>query len=162
MGPRGRMNLGVLSLLLMLGAMPSVAGESGVAFAQPGGVARLQVDLRPGPRVVFNRNGPSRVKITGPFGAVAELKLARGTPWPEDPKNYDETVPPLVFEVKVPTGTAPGSYPLKLTSELYLCDAVRHACYRTRPQVEARLDVGSAGESFPVVIALEIPGATRG
>jgi hypothetical protein len=136
---------------LVVAAALSVAG-AGETFVQAGQTAVVRVELRPSAGVLFNHRGPSRLQATGPFGPVAEQWVARGTPFAKDPDNYDVSVPPLRFEVPVPRDTASGDYSLRLTGELFLCDADKHVCFRSRVDVSTLLQVGQRGTDVPVVV----------
>jgi hypothetical protein len=84
---------------------------------------------------------------------VSQL-LARGTPLASDPDNYDTTVPPLRFEIPVPSDVRPGDYTLHVMSELYLCDESQHACFTTKPAAEVTLHVGAEGVAAPLFLEL--------
>jgi hypothetical protein len=152
--------LPALSAVVLLAASPIQVTDPGATFAQPGKTAQVRISLRPGPDVLFNRRGPSQIQLEQPFGRALTRGLPRGEPWPGDPTNYDRSVPEVMFDVPVPSEARPGRYPLTLRSELYLCDASRHACFRVKGETETVLEVGSTGPPHPVVLQLSIPGAS--
>ena len=133
-------------------AFALLSAPSGESFARAGETALVRVELRSTPGVLFNHRGPSRLQLESPFGPVLERRVARGTPLRSDPRNYDIAVPALIFEIQVPAGARPGDHSLRLSAELYLCDSVKHACFRARQTAQVTLHVGAAGTNGAVVL----------
>jgi hypothetical protein len=148
----------MLFFLLALGLTVGLAGSSqGVSHAQPGGVAIIKLELKPDSDVLLNRLGPSRIRVLNPFGKALEAGLPKGTPWPQEPETYDQSVPPLAFRLNLPGNTKPGAYPVRIEAELFLCDAVKHVCYRSNLTSSVTLRVGSQGQDQAAVLELKKP-----
>jgi hypothetical protein len=145
--------IGVLGLV----AASFAATNPGVSYAQPGTTATVRLTLNPDQEVLFNRHGPSVIRVLSPFGKLLEVKLPKGTPYTPDPQNYDQSVPTLAFKIPIPKNTKPGAYTVKLETELYLCDAVQHICYRTTPKLETVINVGANGRNQDAVLELTRP-----
>lgn len=148
--------IGVLAASSLL-TSSFAAPNPGVSFAQPGTTATVRLALNPDQDVLFNRHGPSVIRALNPFGKLLEQKLSKGTPYPPDPQNYDSRVPALEFKIPIPKNTKPGAYTVKLETELYLCDAVQHICYRTTPKLETIINVGVKGQNQDAVLELMRP-----
>lgn len=148
----------VVTISVLALAISSLAAPSpGVSFARPGATAIVRLELKPDPDVLFNRNGPSLIRVVGPFGKAFEQRLPRGTPYPQDPKNYDSRVPTISFRIPVPKNAKPGAYTVKLEAALFLCDAVQHICYRTTPKLETVIEVGQDGREQDALLELARP-----
>jgi hypothetical protein len=145
--------IGVLGFV----ASSFAASSPGVTYAQPGTNATVRLALNPDQNVLFNRHGPSVVRVLNPFGKLLEVKLPKGTPYPPDAQNYDQRVPTLTFKIPIPKNTEPGAYTVTLETELYLCDAVQHICYRTTPKLETIINVGLKGQNQDAVLGLTRP-----
>jgi hypothetical protein len=146
----------MLFFLLALGLTVGLAGSSqGVSHAQPGGVAIIKLEIKPDSDVLFNRLGPSRIRVSNPFGKPLEAGLPQGTPWPQEPGIYDQSVPPLTFRLNLPANTRPGAYPVRLEAELFLCHAIKHVCYRSNLTSSVTLRVGSQGQDRAAVIEIK-------
>ncbi len=148
--------IGVLAVSSLL-ASSFAAPNPGVSYAQPGTTAAVRLTLSPDQDVLFNRRGPSVIRILNPFGKSLEVKLPKGTPYPPDAENYDQSVPTVSFKIPVPKNTKPGAYTVTLETELYLCDAVQHICYRTTPKLETTINVGVKGQNQDAVLELARP-----
>ena len=148
-----------LAILFALGvALAAPNNTSGLSFAQPGTAALVQLELRPVDGVIFNRLGPSAVRLENPFKPSETLSVGlNGTPWAGDPEHYFGTVKPLEFRLTVPSNTKPGTYPLKLEAELYLCNSAIRVCFRSLFKALAELRVGSSGDSRAAVIEVGLP-----
>ncbi len=150
--------IGVLALTVSsLLASSLAAPNPGVSYAQPGTTATVRLALNPDQDVLFNRHGPSVIRVLSPFGKPLEVKLPKGTPYPPDAQNYDQRVPTITFKIPVPKNTKPGAYTVKLETELYLCDAVQHICYRTTPELGTVINVGVKGRDQDAVLELTRP-----
>lgn len=148
----------MLLFLLVSSLSAGLAGSSqGVSHAQPGGVAIIKLELKPDPDVLLNRLGPSRIRVSNPFGKPLEAEVPKGTPWPQEPNAYDQAVPPLTFRLNLPNKAKPGVYPVRLEAELFLCDAVKHVCYRANLTSTVTILVGSRGQDQAAVLELKKP-----
>jgi len=147
-------------LPLVVALLATSHSPVGAAFGQAGSIAVVQVELLAGPGILFNHRGPSRLQLAWPLGPPVEQRVARGTPLDSDPDNYDISVPPLRFEIRLPIDAQPGDYPLQVTGELYLCDSVKHACFRSQYSAQTTLHVGAVGREVPVRIELLKPGGS--
>jgi hypothetical protein len=156
----GRMkSLRILVAIGILGLVTSsfAISRPGRTFAQPGTTATVRLALNPDQDVLFNRHGPSVIRVIGQFTKPLEQKLPKGTPYPPDAQNYDQSVPTISFKIPIPKNTKPGAYTITLETELYLCDAVQHICYRTTPKLQTIINVGLKGRDQDAVLELTRP-----
>lgn len=156
-----------MKYIAAIGVLAFVAGSfassspslprSGASYAQPGTTATVRLALNPASDVLFNRHGPSLVRVSSPLGKALEMKLPKGTPYPPDAENYDQRIPALAFKIPIPKNAKPGAYPVRIETELYLCDAVQHICYRSTPKLETVINVGQTGRNADAVLELTRP-----
>ncbi len=149
----------VIGLLALAFATSGFAApNSGASYASPGATASVRLKLNPAPDVLFNRHGPSLIRVTSPFGKTLELKLPKGAPYPPDAQNYDQSVPIITLKIPIPKTAKAGAYTVNLETELYLCDAVQHICYRTTPTIQTVIYVGQTGQDRDAILELMRPG----
>lgn len=130
----------MLSLLALIALVPPVA--PGHVYAAPGGTATLRVEF-PAGGVWYNRQAPARVRLTSPWGQVSARPS--GPLLASDPQSYYAGLNPLWLKIAVPGNVRPGTYPLTLNAELYLCSKRAGQCYRKTLSASAELRVGETG-----------------
>jgi hypothetical protein len=133
------------------------SSDLGVSFAQPGATASVSLELSPASGVLFNRRGPSSLKLEHPFGKPLELSLKDGQPNAAEPEEYWDRVPNLEFRLPIPKTAKAGTVPLKLQAVLFLCDQTSHICYREVRDLRLELRIGSTGQNRVSVLRLEPP-----
>ena len=149
----------VIGLLAVAFATSGFAApNAGKSYARAGATATVRLKLSPAPDVLFNRHGPSLIRVTSPFGKPQEMKLPKGTPYPPDAQNYDQSIPTITLKIPIPKTAKPGAYTVNLETELYLCDAVQHICYRTTPTAQTTIYVGQTGQDQDATLELTRPG----
>lgn len=137
----------MLSVLALIALAPAVA--PGRTSAAPGHTATLRVEFPTG-GVWYNRQAPAKVRLTSPWGQVSAVP--NGPPLASDPQSYYASLNPLKLSVVVPAAAQPGTYPLTLTAELYLCSQRAGQCYRKKLNAAAELWVGEPGTAQAIRI----------
>jgi hypothetical protein len=130
------------SLLLFSLSVASASGTSGV---------RVQVEALPG--LTFNRQVPSVVTLTTPWGRQT-ASLNSGPLYPQDPQHYWASLNPVRLRVKVPAGTAAGRYPVSVRTTLYVCDQNIHLCSVRPSEASGSLEVGTQDTSLTLTLAV--------
>lgn len=148
-----------LALLLgvTLAAPSSTSLKSGVFFASAGADAKVRFEFKFGTELLFNRAGSSTLSLETPWSKKpVELVLEKGVPFKDLPDEYHVSLEPVVAAIRVPTGTKAGAYPIKLTSEVFLCDNIIKVCFIDRATGSLEIRVG-VGKDVPVVVEFVRP-----
>ncbi len=146
-----------LSVLAVLGfalaAPSSTTFKSGVFFAVAGADAKVRFEFKFEPNLLFNRAGESIISLETPWAKKPiEIIVEKGTPYKELPEEYHTALEPVATAVRVPVGTKAGVYPIKLVSEVFLCDNVIKVCYIDRATGLLEIRVGTGKD---VAVAVE-------
>ena len=140
-----------------LAAPSSTTLKSGVFFAAAGADAKLRFEFKFGSELLFNRAGSSTLLLETPWSKKpVELLLEKGLPYKELPDEYLSSLEPVMAAIRVPSGTKAGVYPIKLSSEVFLCDNVIKVCFIDRATGSLEIRVG-AGKDVPVVVEFVRP-----
>ena len=150
-----------LSALLLLGvalaAPSSTTFKSGVFFATAGTDAKVRFEFKFEPSILFNRAGQSIISLETPWAKIpVEIKVEKGTPYKELPEEYHAALEPVAVALRIPAGTKAGIYPIKLSSEVFLCDNQIKVCYIDRAVGSFEVRVG-AGKDAPVLVEFNRP-----
>jgi hypothetical protein len=149
--PMKRLVAGLLFLGLAL-ATSSTTFKSGVFFAAAGADAKVQIQFKFAENLLFNRAGESVIALESAFlKKPLELVVSKGTPFKELPDEYHSTLEPVSASIRVPAGTKAGVYPVKFSSEVFLCDNTIKVCYIDRATSQFEIRVG-AGKDLPMVV----------
>ena len=150
-----------LALIVVFGvslaAPSSTSLKSGVFFASAGADAKLRFEFKFGAELLFNRAGTSTLNLETPWAKKPiELVLEKGAPFKDLPDEYLSTLEPVVTAIRVPIGTKAGVYPIKLTSEVFLCDNFIKVCFIDRATGSLEIRVG-VGKDVPMVVEFVRP-----
>ncbi len=150
-----------LSVGLLLGfalaAPSSTTFKSGVFFASAGTDAKVRFEFKFEANLLFNRAGESIISLETPWAKKPlEIKVEKGTPYKELPEEYHTALEPVAMAVRVPSGTKAGIYPIKLSSEVFLCDNQIKVCYIDRATGLLEIRVGT-GKDVPVSVEFNRP-----
>jgi hypothetical protein len=150
-----------LALMVLLGvalaAPKSTLLKSGVFFASAGADAKVRFEFKFGSELLFNRAGSSTLTLETPWAKKpVEIVLEKGMPFKELPDEYHVSLEPVAAAIRVPVGTKAGVYPIKLTSEIFLCDNVIKVCFIDKATGSLEIRVG-VGKDVPMVIELNRP-----
>ena len=126
----------------------------GMASASASSSATLRVEVETRPNLTFNREVPSELTLTTPWGQQTAL-LKSGTRYKADPEHYFSRLDPVTLRIKVPAATKPGAYPVRLNTALYVCDQVIHLCSVRPAQATGELKVGK--DAAPLTLTLKVP-----
>ncbi len=137
----------LLALTLSALALPAQT----LATAQASSV-QLQVESRPG--LTFNREVPSVVRLTTPWGTQT-VKLNRGAPYSADPQHYWSSLTPVVVRLRTPPGLAAGRYPVSAQTDLYVCDQTIHLCSVRSASAQGELEVDAVAPRL--TLTLKVP-----
>lgn len=150
-----------LTLPLVLSGVLGLAQGNldAVSFAKPGGEAIVRLELRLATNAAFNRPAPNLVRLENPFkpGQFLERREFKGIPWPDDAEHYFQSVDPLEFRLPVSSGVKAGTYPLKFSAELFVCDKVVNVCFKRTLTVGGELRIGASGRDVPGVLEVGAP-----
>ncbi len=146
----------LLALIMLLGfalaAPSSTSFRSGVFFALAGADAKVRFEFKFGSELLFNRAGSSTLLLETPWSKKpVELLLEKGAPYKDLPDEYLSSLEPVVTAIRVPVGTKAGVYPMKLSSEVFLCDNLIKVCFIDRATSSLEIRVG-AGKDVPVIV----------
>jgi hypothetical protein len=146
----------ILILLALLGfAVAAPSGttlKSGVFFATAGSDAKVRFVFKLEPTLLFNRAGSSYLLLETPWSKKPiEVIVEKGTPDKDLPDEYHSTLEPVLVPVRVPVGTKAGKYPIKLSSEFFLCDNTIKVCYIDKATGTFEIQVGT-GKDLPVQV----------
>jgi hypothetical protein len=146
----------LVACLLYLGfglaASSATTFKSGVFFANAGADAKVQIQFKFGENLLFNRAGESTITLESGFlKKPLELVVSKGTPFKESPEDYHSALEPVGANIRVPAGTKAGVYPVKFSSEVFLCDNQTKVCYIDRASSGFEIRVG-AGKDVPMVM----------
>lgn len=142
----------LIAFLLSLQTAP--VETVGTSYAQPGDTATFILEFTAPETLLFNRLGPPRLSLSGPFGEFPQEVVLAGTPWLEEPDIYFQKVDPVVLELEIPAATPAGIYQLAITGTIALCDKAAGICYKEPLETDAVLVVGETGENSPIVVNL--------
>ncbi|WP_424949346.1 hypothetical protein [Deinococcus sp.] len=116
----------------------------------------IQVERMPG--LTFNRQVPSTVTLTTPWGTQT-ASLSGGTLYASDPQHYWATLTPLRVRLNVPADAAAGHYPVSVRTTLYVCDQNLHLCTVRPTATQGQFEVGAAASgNGPLTLTLKVPG----
>ncbi|WP_425147698.1 hypothetical protein [Deinococcus sp.] len=135
-----------LALALLLSAQIGTA----LAGAE---TATVRVQVADAPGLTFNHVARNTLTLTTPWGT--QTAVFGGTPYSPDPQHYWNHLFPLTLNVRVPGGVGSGSYPLKASAQLFLCDQRAHLC--TVKTAEASGDLNLSGSSARLELLLSVP-----
>jgi hypothetical protein len=142
----------VVFLGLALATPSATTFKSGVFFASAGTDAKVQIQFKFGEQLLFNRAGESIISLESAFlKKPLEVVVSKGTPFKESPEDYHVALEPVSTTIRVPIGTKAGTYPVKFSSEVFLCDNATKVCYIDRANSQFEIRVG-AGKDVPMVV----------
>lgn len=141
----------LLTFLLSLQTTPALVGTS---YARAGDTATFRIQFTAPETLLFNRLEPPQFTLISPFGNFPQTVTLAGTPWPDAPETYFQSVEDVVLELDVPPTMPVGRYPLAVTGTIALCDKTAGVCYKEPLETEAVLVVGETGENRPIVVNL--------
>lgn len=142
---------------LALAAPSGATLKSGVFFAAAGSDAKVRFEFKFEPNLLFNRAGSSSLSLETPWNKKPiELELQKGTPYKDAPDEYHTALEPVTALVRVPVGTKAGTYPIKISAEVFLCDNLSKVCYIDRASGSLEVRVGT-GKDLPMQIEFSRP-----
>lgn len=131
---------------------------SGLSVASASGTLGVRVQVEALPGLTFNRQVPSVVTLTTPWGTQTAT-LNSGVLYPQDPQHYWSSLNPLRLRVKVPAGTVAGRYPVSVRTTLYVCDQNIHLCTLRPSEAQGQVDLGSGAPepgTTPLTLTLKL------
>jgi hypothetical protein len=144
-----RLFVALLFLGMALAANSATTFKSGVFFATANTDAKVQIQFKFGENLLFNRAGESIITLESGFlKKPLELVVTKGTPYKESPNDYHAALEPVSASIRVPAGTKAGTYPVKFSSEVFLCDNLTKVCYIDRASSSFEIRVGT-GKDVP-------------
>jgi hypothetical protein len=147
-----RLFAALLFLGVALAASSATTFKSGVFFAAAGTDAKVQIQFKFGENLLFNRAGESTITLESAFlKKPLELVVSKGIPYKDSPEDYHSALEPVSASIRVPAGTKAGTYPVKFSSEVFLCDNLTKVCYIDRASSNFEIRVG-AGKDAPMVV----------
>lgn len=115
---------------------------------------RLEVGAEPG--LLISRLNPPMVELDNPFKPGDVLTAVMdGEPYPDDPKVYYARLNPVIWELTVPRGTPPGSYPADVQATFALCSKTLGFCFTDEQTAATTVQVG--GGETTVTLQLRQP-----
>ncbi len=131
--------------------------KSGTFFATAGTDAKVRFEFKLETNLLFNRAGSSTLTLETPWNKKPiELEVEKGAPYKDAPDEYHSTLEPVNTAIRVPVGTKAGTYPIKVSSETFLCDNIIKVCYIDRATGSLEIRVG-AGKDVPVQVEFSRP-----
>lgn len=116
---------------------------------------RLVVETEPG--VLISRLNPSIVELDDPFRLGDALTATvDGEPYLDDPEVYYARLNPVIWELPVPQGAAPGGYPSEIRATFALCSRTQGSCFIDEQTAMTTVQVGG-GANETVVVRLRQP-----
>lgn len=149
------LGLRALCALLLATAYGLSTSESGAFYTQPGHSVTVRLELRLPPQFALQKR--SQFWLVSPFATTLLAARATGRDWPQDPTHYLQSFDPLVWKLKVPSGTVAGRYPLQFKAQVYACDESLGLCQKHLLGAVGSLLVGQKGESKLVRLELLRP-----
>jgi hypothetical protein len=147
-----RVFFGLLCLGMALAASSATTFKPGVFFASAGVDAKVQIQFKFGENLLFNRAGESIIILESVFlKKPLELKVEKGTPFKDSPNDYHAALEPISASIRVPPGTKSGTYPVKFSSEVFLCDNLTKVCYIDRANSGFEIRVGAGKDAAHVM-----------
>jgi hypothetical protein len=147
-----RLLAGFLFLGMALATSSATTFKPGVFFAAAGADAKVQIQFKFGENLLFNRAGESTITLESAFfKKPLELVVSKGTPYKDAPEDYHAALEPVSASIRVPVGTKAGTYPVKFSSEVFLCDNLTKVCYIDRANSNFEIRVG-IGKDVPMVM----------
>lgn len=113
---------------------------------------RLEVEAEAG--ILVSRLNPPLLELTDPFTTAVLTATVEGEPYPDDPELYYARLKPVTWQLAVPQGTPPGSYPTEIRAAFALCSKAQGFCFTDEQTALATVQVGG---NETVVVELRQP-----
>ncbi len=116
----------------------------------------VRLEVKAEPDILVSRLNPPLIELSNPFGAGILTATIDGEPYPDDPEFYYARLNPVTWQLAVPQGTPPGSYPADIQSTFALCSKTQGFCFTDEQSALATVQVGGE-ENETVVVRLREP-----
>lgn len=136
---------------LAVGAPNTGSISSGVFHASVDRVAAVRFEFTLAQHVLLNLAGSSEISFLNPFtGKEVTVEVSKGEPYPSAPKDYLQRLEPIALKLEIPKNAKAGVYNVKLTAQMFLCEAVLKVCYIEQTPGSFEIRVGQVGRDTPV------------
>ena len=151
----------VATVLLTLLVGSAASAKEGVVYAQAGTQAVVELNVETAPELVINRKNPPVLTLHQPFTEAPLTAEVTGEPWEDEPELYFVRLEPVTWQLQVPEGTEPGSYPVTIEADFALCDNTSGVCFTEAREVAVTLHVDAldsdTGDDRAATLFLETP-----
>ena len=116
--------------------------------------ASVRVQVADSVGLTFNHLAQNTLSVQTPWGT--QQAVFSGSPYAPDPKNYWSQLLPLTLRLKVPATAKAGSYPIRASAQLYLCDQRAHLCSVKSAEASGEVTVGPTPARLELLLSVPV------
>lgn len=116
--------------------------------------ASVRVQVADSVGLTFNHLAHNTLTLTTPWGT--QQAIFGGTPYAPDPQHYWSHLHPLTLQLNVPASAKAGSYPVRASAQLYLCDQRAHLCTVKTAEASGDVTVGAVPARLELLLSVPV------